>query len=92
MLTQITSRMPRILYFSLRRFWSLITWIAGGFAIGFAAIQLLDFSQYMFGTALPMLVVLILGLLGLLSYMAAQFDVAGEQREQEKVLNELRKD
>lgn len=92
MLTRITSKIPRIVYYSVKRFASLFLFIFIGALIGYLIIMMAEYSVKTFGTPLPVFALVAAGLVGSISYMFAKLDVENEAREQEKVLRELQKD
>jgi ABC-type siderophore export system fused ATPase/permease subunit len=83
---------PRIVYFTAKRFASLIGFIAGGLAIGIGVVYLAYLSEQAFGSAIPAIAAIGLGMFVFLSYVFARHDVQDEQRKQERVLYELKKD
>jgi hypothetical protein len=83
---------PRIVYFTAKRFASLIGFAAGGCAIGVGIIYLASRSEQIFGTPIPAIGAMALGLCVIFSYVFAKQDVQDEQSKQERVLYELKKD
>jgi hypothetical protein len=83
---------PRIVHFTAKRFASLIGFVVGGFAIGVGIILLVSLSEQLFGSTIPAIGAMALGLFVILSYSFAKQDVQDEQRKQERVLYELKKD
>jgi hypothetical protein len=92
MFTRITSRMPRHLYFSLKRFTMFSSSLLVGVAAGLLIIKLLDWSATAFGTPIPGLIAVALAAIGLASYFMAKIDVDLEKRQQERVQQALERD
>jgi uncharacterized membrane protein len=92
MLTRVTSRMPRHLYFGIKRFFLL----AASFTAGIVGVTLIfksiDWSVALFGNPFPAITIMILGILGVASYYMAKIDVDLEKREQERVLRQLERE
>lgn len=91
-LTRVTSKMPRHLYFTIKRFFSLVI----SMTVGAIAILLIwksmDWSQALFGTPIPAFLSIAVGAMGVASYYMAKIDVDIEKREQERTLRELERE
>jgi hypothetical protein len=61
---------PRIVYFTAKRFASLIGFIAGGLAIGIGVVYLAYLSEQAFGSAIPAIAAIGLGMFVFLSYVS----------------------
>jgi hypothetical protein len=92
MLTRITARMPRHLYYSIKRFLMLLGSFLAGVVITISIIKLIELSMAMTGSPVPVLVAIVFVIMGVASYALAKIDVDREMREQERIRKSLEKD
>ncbi len=92
MFIRITSRIPRRLYFTIKRFFLLAGSIVGGGLAILLIFMLVDWSVVLFGNPFPAIGGIIIVALGVASYFMAKIDVYIEKSEQERVLRILEKD
>jgi len=83
---------PRILYFTAKRFGSLCLWLAGGVIFGLTAGELIAYSVQVFDSPWPTIALMFLLVCILVCYSVARIDVESEQREHDRVLNTLSKE
>lgn len=83
---------PRIVYFTAKRFGSLCLWVVGGMIFGLVAGEMIVYSNQTFDSPWPPVALLFFLLCVTVCYNIAQIDVEREQRENERVLDTLSKE
>jgi len=83
---------PRIVYFTVKRFWSLCVWMIGGLLFGSLVGIAIHYSIQILDNPWPPIAFVFLLMGAAVCYNIAQLDVERENRENDRVLDALSKE
>ena len=83
---------PRVVYFTVKRFGSLCLWVLVGIVLGSVLGMAIQYSMQVLDNPWPPIAFMFLLMCAVACYNVAQLDVEREKREHDRVLDALSKE